>query len=846
MVTINCLKRDFEERIEKGDDMVRKQAWGTVSRRSFIAGAAAAVAAGTVAGCSPKTSGTEKRPTDGENLASTSSETVVTNSFCRGGCCSNCYQKVHVRDGQIVRLTAGDTPDPRYRGICSRGVSQPINTYTDNRLQYPMKRVGERGEGKFERISWDEAIETVASEWNRIAEQYGPAAFGVKAGAGNAALVNGAGGAIARLMNITGASKFFAPVDQAYVHSCANTTGADLYVGGSAFSTFDDSKAVVCWGANPAVSNPQDFHWELEARDAGIPFIVIDPVFGPVASKADWYIPINPSTDGALALGILKVILDNGQEDKEFCRQFTNSTYLVKESDGMFLRMSDLGIEPEAIDDATGTPIDPVVVWDESDNTPKPFDQAVTPSLEGVPEVEGIKVKTSYTITKEAVAKYTLDYTSKITGVPGDDIKKLAEIYADGPVATTDFLGPDHYRNGHYNYQCMNTMMIMTHNVGRRGAVMRRGYAFSIIGNDEKALMPTDKAGNKCQGQGPTYLTHRLNEMIDAGKYGDEDAQLKGLYVFADGFVSVGTQREHLVEALKKIEFIVVCDIWMTETVSYADIVLPSCGWYETTDLFNAQSLHPYAMYAEAAIEPLYESKSSFDIQKMIAEKMGYGDFFDVTLDEFMEEWLDSDLAKTLGITLEALREKQAIHSWPTEEFISGEGGVFQTADTRAMIYREAPFGLYNQGRTEPIDYSKEMPVYWEPASEADVNSPIREKFPFHAMNEHMRTRTHTQWAAVGQLQEYYPEPFARMHPQDAAELGVEEGDVIKLYNDRGSVTMKATVSGGVPRKMVVIPRGHMKNEFIDGHFGDISSDQYNQICSNQAFSDQAIAIEKQ
>ncbi len=811
---------------------------GNVSRRSFIAGAAAVVAAGSLAGRMVAFAD------DASSEAAAASDTVITNSFCRGGCCSNCFQKVHVRNGQIVRLSAGDTPDPRYRGICTRGLTQPVNTYADNRLQYPMKRVGERGEGKFERISWDEAIETVATEWKRIADEYGPAAFAIKVGAGNAAMVNGADGAIARLLNITGASKIFAPVDQAYVHSCANTTGADLYVGGTAFSTFDDSKAVVCWGANPAVSNPQDFHWELEARDMGIPFIVIDPVFGPVASKADWYIPINPSTDGALALGILKVILDNGQEDKEFCRMHTNAAYLVKDSDGKFLRMSDLGTEPTEKDEA-GNPIDPIVVWDESDKKAKPFDDAKTPSLEGVGEVNGVKVKTSYTITKEAVAKYTLEYTSEITGVPGEDIEKLADIYANGPVATTDFLGPDHYKNGHYNYQCMNTMMLMTHNAGRRGAVMRRGYAFSILGNTEKALMPVNKAGKPCQGQGPTYLSNKLNEMIDTGMYGADKAELKGLYIYADGFVSVGTQRPHLVEALKKLEFIVVCDIWDTETVSYADIVLPSCGWYETTDLFNAQSLHPYAMYADASIEPLYESKSSFDIQKAIAQKMGYGEYFDLSLEDFMRDWLDSDLAKMLGITLESLREKQAIHSWPTEEFISGEGGVFSTPDTRAMIYREAPFGLYNQGRTEPIDYSKEMPVYWEPATEADVNSPVREKFPFQAMNEHMRTRTHTQWGSVGQLKEYYPEPYARMHPQDAAELGIKEGDTIKLYNDRGYVTMKATISGGIPRKMVGIPRGQMKKEFIDGHFCDISSDEYNQICSNQAFSDQAVAIEK-
>ncbi|WP_350454059.1 molybdopterin-containing oxidoreductase family protein [Slackia heliotrinireducens] len=816
------------------------------TRRTFIAGAATAVAAGFLAGCTAQEE--SAAPVEGLDeksaAADSAPETQVYNTFCRGGCCCNCFQKIYVRDGQIVRLSAGDTPDPRWRGICSKGFTQPINTYNDNRLQYPMKRVGERGEGKFERISWDEAMDIVAENWQRIVDEYGPEAFIIQGGAGSQSVVNSSGGAISRLRNVLGAGSTFAPVDQAYVYSTPLTVGLDVLLGGSSLRLIEgNSKAVVVWGSNPTASNIQDYHWLVEARDSGIPLIVIDPIFSGMAAKADWYIPINASTDGALALGILNLILESGREDKEFCRLHTNSTYLVKDSDGKFLHMSDLGEEPATAED--GTPIDPVVVWDEADGTAKPFDEAATPSLEGVAEVNGIAVKTVYTITKEAAAEYTLERTSEITGIPTEDIQKLADIYADGPVATHDFLGLDHYINGHYNYVCLNRMLIMTHNTSRPGAMLRRGFAFSYLGDAGSLTMPTNAAGEPCQGAGRQFLTNKLNEILDTGKYGAADATIKGLYVFADGFLSVSTNRQRLLEALEKIEFFMVCDIWMTETCTYADLILPNCGWYEETDALCSQTMHPYVMYAPATIEPLYESKSAWDIQKMIAERLGYGEYFDMDVDELLAAWLDSDGARAAGVTFEELKKTNIMHAWPVEDFLADADGNFTTADGRAILYNDTPYAFADAGNTEPWDESKEMPVYWEPATEADVNSPAREKFPFHALNEHMNTRTHTQWAEVGPLKEYYPEPFVRMNPNDASELGIAEGDTVKMYNDRGYVVLKATVSAALPPKTVGVPRGHHKKEYIDGHFCDLSTDQYNQICGNQGFNDQAVAIEK-
>ena len=448
-------------------------------------------------------------------------------------------------------------------------------------------------------------------------------------------------------------------------------------------------------------------------------------------------------------------------------------------------------------------------------------------------------------IVKEKCAEYTPEKTTEITGVPAETIRELADIYENGPVTTLTLYGMDHYVNGHYNYVDMFTLSLMTNNVGRPGASMARGFDFPLtIANMAGCLFPTGKDGKPVPGAGPTYVVNKFNEILDTGKYGDADAPWNGLFITGHGLVSTGANRPRIVESLKKIPFIVGSDIWLTETMKYCDIVLPNCSWFEHTEILGAWQGHPYMLYQAPVIEPLYESKGSFEIYQLLSEKLGCGEFFDMTEDDYVSLWLDTDEARRLGITLETLKENGAMMFMPKEDFISGEGGIFATPDTRAQLYKEAPVSDFPQGDVE-IDASKELTVYWEPAMEADVNSPVREQFPFHAMNEHMRTRNHTQWFGIGQLQEYYPEPFARMNPEDAAELGIEEGDTIKIYNDRGYVTMKATITGGYPRKMIGIPRGHMDHEFIDGHFCNISNDTYNQCCANQAFSDQAVAIEK-
>jgi molybdopterin-containing oxidoreductase family molybdopterin binding subunit len=713
-----------------------------------------------------------------------------------------------------------------------------------------MRRTGERGKGEFERISWDEAIQEIADKWSNYAEEFGPASIGIMMGSGNYAICGGTttiASACQRFQNVIGAAEIPLNVDAANRFSAM--FGMSPYGSENEPTDYKNSKTFIIWGANPSVSQPQIMHFILEAQEQGTRLVVIDPVYNANAAKADWYIPINPSSDGALAMGALNELFAQGWQDEEFLRSHTEAPFLVKENNA-FLRLSDLGIEPTEgdIDPTTGQPsvIDPYAVWDEEAGAVAAIDKAKRPALEGVSDVQGIAVKTVYTIMQEKISEWSVEKASELCGVPADDIRELARVYAeDGPVNTYAMFGSDHYNNGPYNYGPIYSLLLCTGNSGKPGA--GAGLAEVIptnVANFAGVLFPTDSAGNPAQGAAPGLLVNQIPTILDTEMFGTKPYTLKSAYITNTNAAATMAEREKTIYWLKKIEFLVVADIVMSETATYADILLPVCHWFETTDLFTSYGTHPYLIWQDQAIEPQFESKCDWDIYRLITAKMGYGDFFDMNPEDFIALWLDSDGAKALDVTFERLKEEKAVRMLPGESFVSFEGGAYTTPSGRARFYQETIIPAYDIGQS--IDESKERTfLYWEPALEADVNSPIRATYPFSVLSDHMRTRTHSQWWDVGYMDDYEPDPVVRMNPEDAAELGIVEGDEVRMYNDRGMVTLKATCNYGLPRKMVSCPRAFQVEEFIDGHFGDLSFNAYNQCAANQAVNDVAVAIEK-
>ena len=814
------------------------------TRRSFIAGAAALTAAGALAGCSATTD----TLVEGTAASSKAGTEELFAGVCRGNCGGGCFLNVHVRDGQVVRTSARDLPNPDYNRICPRGLTHVGRIYSSERVLYPMKRVGERGSNDLERITWDEALDTIAEKWKGYREQYGSQSILFFYGSGNYSLLSGSSngvGAFVRFENILGCTDGSLDVDVGTGYGATRAHGgADL---GNELTDRKNAKTQILWGNNPAISLPHTLHFMMRAKENGTRFIVVDPVFNANAAKADWWVPVKPGTDGALALGVLNVLFENGWiEDDMLCNK-TNCGLLIKE-DGMVLRMSDLGVEPAegGIDPTTGKPkiINLPAVWDEAVGKAVPFNEASKPALEGVGEVDGFKVQTVYENAMGYIKEWTPQAASEVCGVPVEDICELARVYhEDGPVTTEIMQGLNHYRNAHYTGWPVYLVGLLTGNFGKPGAAIGQSEEYlpqMLYSNIAEACLPTDSAGKVAPGIAGHLDTTVFYDVFTTGKFKGEDYVVKSAYIHCTNPLVTMCNHDYTKSWIDALEFIVVADMCMTETCKYADIVLPAAHWFEQKDIGFLFSSHPYLLSQDKCVEPLGESKPDFEIFGAILDKMGLGDFW-CTGDEYSDIIFDSDYWKALGVSRESIEANGAMRIYPEGDKIGGQ--VIPTETGRIQLYQE--MAIPNNVATTEFDITKERSLYWETGTFVGEDRDYRKEHPYSVLSEHMRTHTHTQWWECGYVREFEKEPVVRLNPEDAKELGVSEGDTVKLSNDFGYVVMKAAISAGLPRKMVSSARSWQQNDFIEGHFASLSSKDYSPMVANQAFNDVAVKIEK-
>ncbi len=245
------------------------------------------------------------------------------------------------------------------------------------------------------------------------------------------------------------------------------------------------------------MSDKQRTHFYLEARDAGSELVVIDIAYRTMASKADWFVPVHPATDGALALGVVREILEQSWEATDFLRDHTEAPFLIKE-DGMFLRMSDLGVEPTTTTNAQGQEekVDPCVVWDEESRRGR-CSQRSQEACYGRRSRDCRACRENGDgDDREAVAPWTLEHTSEVTGVSADDIKHLAHLYTqEGNVQTDMKFGLNHYNNGIYSSKCVNTLLLVAGQIGQAGSGLYTGEPNFGEGNVQACLQLPSTTG---------------------------------------------------------------------------------------------------------------------------------------------------------------------------------------------------------------------------------------------------------------------------------------------------------------------------------------------------------------
>lgn len=808
-----------------------------ITRRGFLkTTGAAALGAGAVAmgGLAPmaKAEATDAAATEGE---------TVFHSACRGNCGSKCHMDVVVREGKVVRVAAAQYPeeDARWRRLCVKGYTQPQRVYDPDRLKYPMRRTGERGEGQWERISWDEAIEEIAGKIGPAIKDHGGTSVGVWSSYGSYGVLNGAQAgymsmAYGRFITSVGATVLGAGADYAQIYEQMLLLGQS----GNSFDDAANAKCIVSWGGNPAEAYVHGWQFVCQARENGAKLITIDPQFTASAAHSDMYLPIRPGTDGALMLAMANYIRENGLTDDDFLREKTVAPFLVKD-DGTYVRMSDYGVEPTQgpTNPMTGMPtvVDPVVVWDEETGAQSVLANASKPAILGEYTLsDGRVCKTCYQVVLDSISDYTIEKAAEICDLPAKDIEKFARMYAEGPTYVMTFQGFGHHVNSHHNFKNLALITAMTGNFGKPGA--------SICGNTSPFNSSTNSRAYMYGKPGISTTGMYLPKIMEEKKWGKTPCDLQVLWCCNGNMLSCESGRKDLIEAVKKVPFVVCADVNMTDTAQWADIVLPIPHVFETED-FDGGCPTPYLMYHQKAIDPLYECKTDLEIMRLIAEKLGMGKIYGdgMSEGELIDQVLNTEVNKKAGIDYERLSSGEMVRT----PLYAGTTVVTPAASTEAgrlKFYIEKPAPRNNFGQ-EVHDYER-LP-YYEHANEAYWENPLRDKYPLMGCSQHNKYHVHSQCAYTPVLREIEPEPTLKINASDASDRGIAQGDYVRVYNDRGYAVLKAVVTEGIKPGVVSIPHGFQADQFVEGHTQDLTNIVMNDFCSNSSFYDFLCEVEK-
>lgn len=664
-------------------------------------------------------------------------------------CGGKCDIRAHMRDGVVTQITTLpdnelDSQMPIMRA-CVRGRGYRKFVYHPDRLKYPMKRVGKRGEGRFERISWDEATTLIADKLKRITQQYGPASRYVHVGT---AVSGGtfSGDAMARrLLNLTGGYL-------EYYHSVSlgNTAAATPYTygvaaSGNSMDTLLDTKLVILWGHNPTetIFGHTNYYFQ-KMKQNGTRFIVVDPRYSDtVSSLADQWIPLLPTTDNALMDAMMYVIISENLHDKTFIDTYT------------------LG-----------------------------FDENSMP--EGVPANESL---VAYLFgAKDGIHK-TPEWAEKITHVPAQSIRQLARDYATTkPAALIQGWGPQRHICGERTARGSTLLASITGNVGIKGG-WAAGYGGS---SNRKFCVGPDMPENPVQAK--ISIMNWMQAADDASKVTPQDG-LKGvdkldsnirlLFSLAGNYLANQNPDVHqaakLLEDESKIEFIVLSDLFMTPSAKYADVLLPETSFMERWNIGETWGTASYLILSEKLIEPDFERRTDYDWLRDVAKKLGVEAEFSQGRDE--KQWIEHIWEQTrLAMPDEnlpdfATLQKTRRHLFKSAPHIAFEANIrdpqnnpFPTPSGKIEIFSKRLFDMQDP----------EIPAlsHYVPAFEGPEDK-LTAKYPLQLITWKGKNRANSTQYANPWLQEVQTQKLW-LNPQDAKQRGISEGDSVKIYNDRG------------------------------------------------------------
>lgn len=768
----------------------------SVSRRTFVkgslAGLALAGAAGSTAlyGCAPK----DEKGAASEGAGASTDQ--ISWSQCNVNCGGNCVFQWHSQDGKIVYMESDNTGDVDLQArACLRGRSMRRWINSPDRLTKPMKRVGKRGEGKFEEISWDEAIDTIASELKRVIDTYGNEAIYVNYATGMHSTTGKQPGL--RLLGLLGGY-----INQAYDYSTHMLQVALPFMYGSKCSPYDNvhassfseaeraSDLVVMFGNSPAETRMGGANavWDFaKVRESvtgrGGKIVNIDYRMNESCSgHPDEWLPIRPGTDAALASAIAHEWIANDQVDKGFLDEYC-------------------------------------VGYDE-DTMPE--------SAKG----QNKSYKDYIMGTGYDMVEKTAEWAAPITGIPAERIKQLA---ADIAAAEAPFIcqgwGPQRHTNGEDTSRAICMLPVLIGKIGLPGTNT----------GQREAEPPTYLVGS-LPFENPIKTAIPVYQWINAVDHGKEmtatnagivgadklNNDIKFLWNYSGNCITnqhgdINYTHDVLADE-SKLEFILVWDTVMTDSAKYADILLPDAM---RSEQLNMQT-QGYSEYYTAVVvggpaqEAPGECRSSYDVCADIADKFGKKDAF--TEGKTQEDWIKELYeagAKADGNmpTWDEIKE-QGVYKRPLEPAIGlvdfrtdPVKNPLSTPSGKIEIYSEQLAEIAATWELEEGDVINPIPVF-TPGFQGYGS--VTDEYPLYCTGFHHKSRTHSSFGFIPELEQVARQQLW-INPADAESRGIASGDTVAVKSPAGEIRIEALVTPRIIPGTIGIPQGAWHKADMNG-----------------------------
>lgn len=752
----------------------------TASRRSFLRSAAGLFAVAGF-GANPLTAAVAAAVEDYE---------VFSWTVCVINCGNRCPLRAFTKNGQVIRIETdntrkdGDGCSPRQIRACLKGRSMRQRLYSPDRLKYPMKRVGERGDAKFERITWEEAYKTIAQKLRHTVDTYGNESLYWQYCSGQQSLVNSRR-PWRRLMNLVGGYlQYYGSYSSAQISAAFPMTYGRKVASG--ISEIGNAKLYVSFGNNPSVTRgsggSKGYQFACTIKKNNVRTIVIDPICSDTAAggKADQWIPIRPGTDAALVEAVAYELITKNWIDQAFLDKYC------------------VGFDEKTLPKGAPAKSDyrSYILGESGDKTPK-----------------------------------TPERASVITGIPADVIKTLAkEIGTTKPVFIAQGLGPQRQANGEQTARSIAMLPILTGNVGLPGTSTGMEEDGT---NWEPTGMPQGKNGVKAKI--PCFLwTDAIlrGKEMDAVHDGIKGVEKLGhdikMIVNSGGNTLINQHSDSnwtdkVLRDTTKCEFIVVCDNMMTPSARYADILLPDTLGPETDDIVgNGDSMGDLACIypMHKAVEPQWEQRPSWEICRGIAAELGLEKEF--TEGRSQKDWIRWCYEETRRDNPELPEFEQFWKAGPTQLFnVKWDRIMFKdfrddpakhplkTPSGKIEIYSSQLAELAQKWTLPEGDVISALPKFvrtWDmPGSE---NS---KKYPLQCFGYHGHGRTHSTFHNLPWLREQHPDEVM-LNPVDAEARGLKNGDTVHVFNDRGCIEMPVRVTARIMPGVCAMPQGAWYN----------------------------------